>query len=245
MALTRAPGDDAGAPTVQTLDRGLRVLHLLAAAHGGLTVSELADRLGVHRAVVYRILGTLAGHRFVRRGADGRHRLATGIAELARGVELDWRSVAVPVLERLAEQLAATATLSVASEDAAVALVVVEPRNAVIHAAYRPGFRHPLSRGASGKAILAGRPPEPGEPAEVAQARRRGHAVTRGELQPGAVGIAAPVVVDGWADASVGAISFADFDRRAAGRVRRAAAEVAAAFPRMVADVAALEAAPR
>jgi DNA-binding IclR family transcriptional regulator len=218
-------------PGVQTLDRGLRLLHLLAAEPRGLTVGELAERLGVHRAVVYRLVATLADHRLVVRGADGRHRLWTGLVELARSVSPDWRAVAMPELEALAEDLAATATLSVAAEESAVALVVVEPRNAALHVAYRPGLRHPLTRGASGKAILAGRPPETDEPADVAKARRRGYVVTRGELQPGAVGIAAPVVVDGWAEASVGAVSFTDFDRAAAERVLAAAARIAAAFP--------------
>jgi DNA-binding IclR family transcriptional regulator len=218
-------------PGVQTLDRGLRLLHLLAAEPGGLTVGELSERLGVHRAIVYRLVGTLGQHRLVVRGADGRHRLWTGLVELARAVAPDWRSVALPELEALAEDLGATATLSVAAEDFAVALVVVEPRNTAIHVAYRPGLRHPLTRGASGKAILAGRPAEPDEPADVRQARRRGYAVTRGELQAGAVGIAAPVVVDGRAEASVGAVSFTDFDGASVGRVLEAAARLAAAFP--------------
>ena len=218
-------------PSVQTLDRGLRVLRLLAAAPGGLTVSELADRLTVHRAIVYRLLGTLSDHRLVVRGPDGRHRLWTGLVELARGVTPNWRTLALPELQALAEDLAATATLTVAAEDSAVALLVVEPPNAAMHVAYRPGLRHPLVRGASGKAILAGRPAVPNEPADVAVARRRGFAVTRGEIQPGAVGIAAPVVVDGWADASVGAVSFTDFGAAARSRVVRAAARIAAAVP--------------
>lgn len=218
-----------GAP-VQTLDRGLRVLQLLAAEPAGLTVGELAGRLGVHRAIVYRLVDTLAHHHLVRRGEDGRHRLWTGVTELARGVEPDWRGVATPVLERLAEKLGATATLTVASDGDGVALVVVEPRNTAIHAAYQPGFRHRLDRGASGKAILAGRPRRPSEPRAVAGARRRGYAVTRGELQPGAVGIAAPVVVGGWADASVGAVAFTDFDGGAARLVCEAAGRIAAAL---------------
>lgn len=219
-------------PSVQTLDRGLRLLQLLAAAPAGLTAGELAGRLDVHRAIVYRLLGTLAQHRLVVRGTDGRHRLWTGLVELARGVVPNWRTVAVPELQALARDLAATATLTVAAEDSAVALLVVEPPNTPIHAAYQPGLRHPLTRGASGKAILAGRPAAPREARAITDARRRGYAVTRGELQPGAVGIAAPVIVDGWADASVGAVSFTDFTAAACTRVVEAAARVAGAFPR-------------
>ena len=222
---------ETNGPGVQTLDRGLRVLHLLAAVPGGLTASELAARLDVHRAIVYRLLGTLGQHRLVVRGTDGRHRLWTGLVELARGVEPNWRTVALPELETLAADLGATAPLSVASEDAAVALLVVEPPRTAIHVAYRPGLRHPLGRGASGKAILSGRPPARRESRDVAEARRRGYAITRGELQAGAVGIAAPIVVDGWAEASVGAVSFTDFSPPARRRVLEAARRIASAFP--------------
>lgn len=218
-------------PSVQTLDRGLKLLHLLAAEPDGLTVSEIAASLDVHRAIVYRLLATLAQHRLVIRGDDGRHRLWTGLVELARAVIPQWRAVAVPELTALAEELGATATLSVASEDAAVSLLVMEPRTSTMHVAYRPGTRHPLVRGASGKAILAGRPPQRGESAEIAEARRRGYAVSRGEIEPGALGVAAPIVVDDWADASVGIVSLTELDEKAAARVVEAARRIAAAFP--------------
>ncbi|MFD0822178.1 helix-turn-helix domain-containing protein, partial [Micromonospora zhanjiangensis] len=48
--------------TAQTLDRGLRLLHLVADAPGGLTVTEAAARLGVGRTVVYRLVGALVEH---------------------------------------------------------------------------------------------------------------------------------------------------------------------------------------
>jgi DNA-binding IclR family transcriptional regulator len=47
------------AETSQTLDRGLRVLKLLAETDHGLTVTELSKQLGVNRTVVYRLLATL------------------------------------------------------------------------------------------------------------------------------------------------------------------------------------------
>ena len=184
----------------------------------------------MHRAIVYRLVGTLERHGLVRRTADGRHRLSTGVLELARGVAADLQHTALPVLTQLAEDLGATAALTVADGDEAVALLVVEPTRAPMHVAYRPGRRHPLGVGASGKAILAGRPPADGEAAEIALARTRGYAESAGEIQPGAVGVAAPVTVDGWADASVGVVALAPFDERAARRVAQAARAVAAAL---------------
>jgi DNA-binding IclR family transcriptional regulator len=211
---------------LQTLDRGLRVLALLARARGGLSVRELAAELGVHRAIVYRLLATLERHGLVRRAEDGRHRLWTGVVELAGGVAADLQAAALPALTRLADELGATAALTVADGDEAVALLVVEPTRATMHVAYRPGRRHPLRVGASGKAILAGRPFVRGEPADVTRARRRGYATSSGEIQPGAVGIAAPVS----RDASLGAVALAGFADDAAARVVEAARAVAGAL---------------
>lgn len=218
------------AGVVQTLDRGLEALALLAAEPEGLRVAELAERLDVDRAVVYRLTSTLGARRLLLRGEDGRLRLGLGLVELARGVAPHLRAIALPELRRLAVELEATATLTVADGDEAVALAVVEPPGSDIHIAYRPGLRHALTRGASGKAILAGRPAAPGEPGEIAAARRRGFTASEGELEPGAVGIAAPVRVDGWADASVGAVALTPFARSAGNAVTAAAARIARAL---------------
>ena len=42
----------------QTLDRGIRALEMVAAAPGGMTVQEVADRLEVHRTIAHRLLAT-------------------------------------------------------------------------------------------------------------------------------------------------------------------------------------------
>jgi DNA-binding IclR family transcriptional regulator len=202
-----------GIRSSQTLDRGLRVLEALAQEPAGLTVTELAQRVGTHRTNVYRLLATLAQHRLVRRGSDGRYLLGTGLVDLVRAVAPDLRTAALPVLAELAEKVRATAFLTLADGEEAVALAVVEPRRTHMHVAYRVGFRHPISRGASGLAILAGRPPQPGERPEVAAARRLGYSVTQGELQPGASGIAAPICIGGRpAEASVGVVTMGELD---------------------------------
>ena len=66
--------------TSQTLDRGLRVLRVLAESPEGLTVTELSNRLQVNRTVVYRLISTLEQHGLVRR--DARSRLFVGLGVL-------------------------------------------------------------------------------------------------------------------------------------------------------------------
>lgn len=206
------------AETSQTLDRGLRVLDVLATAPGGLTVTELAGRLGVNRTVVYRLVSTLEQHALTRKDSRGRLHVGLGVLRLASAVQPVVRDLAVPVLRGLAEAVGCTAHLTVADGDEALALAVVEPSWTDFHVSYRVGARHPLSRGAAGKAILAGRDPDGPE-----------FVVTAGELQTGAQGIAAPVRGVEGLEASVGIVTLDDLDSATvAPQVAAAAAEVAA-----------------
>lgn len=202
----------------QTLDRGLRVLEALAEGEfAGLTITELAGRLGVGRPVVYRLVSTLEDHRLVARSTDGRVRLALGLSRLASAVTPIVRSEARPVLRQLADAVGATAHLTIAEGDEALALVVVEPTWTDFHVAYRSGARHRLDQGAAGRAILAGR------------AGRSGVVRTDGELQAGAHGLAVPLSVATDAapvavEASVGVVSLEPLDLDSVGpRLERAA----------------------
>ena len=175
-----------------TLERGLRVLRVLSEHPEGMTVSELADVLGTHRAGIYRLLAPHLAERLVRRRED-RYFLGAGLVELASRVQPRLREVAGPLLQALADDLEATAALTVRDgEDAAVVLDVRSPRHADMHITYRPGLRHPVAIAASGIAILAGGAPRPSERREVTQARERGWSRSTGELLPGATGVAAP-----------------------------------------------------
>jgi DNA-binding IclR family transcriptional regulator len=205
--------------TAQTLDRGLRLLQFVADTPGGLTVTEAAGRLGVGRAVVYRLAATLVAHGLVRRDQAGRLRLGAGVLHLARRAQPLVADAALPALRELAEQVGATAHLTVAEGTEAVALAVVEPSWTRFHVAYRTGSRHPLERGAAGRAILAGRT---GSVDTV---------TTSGELEPGAYGVAAPVLGVEGLDASVGVIALAPLDAGTVGpAVRQAAATIATAL---------------
>jgi len=209
------------AETSQTLDRGLRVLTVLAGAPGGLTVTELAGRLEVNRTVVYRLVSTLEQHALVRKDGRGRLHVGLGVLHLASAVQPALRDVAVPVLRRLAEEVGCTAHLTVADGDEALALAVVEPSWTDFHVSYRVGARHSLEAGAAGKAILAGRDGQAVDP------EGPGYVVTSGELQPGARGIAAPVRGMEGFEASVGVVTLGDLDPEAVGtRILAAAADL-------------------
>jgi hypothetical protein len=210
------------AETSQTLDRGLRVLSVLAGSPSGLSVTELSAAVGVNRTVVYRLVATLEQHGLARRDPSGRLHVGLGVLALARGLQPVLRELANPVLRALAEELGATAHLTVADGGEALAIAVVEPTWTDFHVAYRVGARHGLDKGAAGRAILLGR--------DIASGGTPTHRYvqTVGELQTGARGLSAPVLgVDGL-EASVGIVTLGDLDLPLAGpKVTKAAVDVA------------------
>ncbi|MEG3630063.1 IclR family transcriptional regulator [Streptomyces poriticola] len=213
------------AETSQTLDRGLRVLKLLADTDHGLTVTELSHRLGVNRTVVYRLLATLEQHALVRRDLGGRARVGLGVLGLGRQVHPLVREAAMPALRALAEDIGATAHLTLVDGAEALAVAVVEPTWTDYHVAYRAGFRHPLERGAAGKAILSARQQQ------VAVDDDPGYTLTHGELEAGACGAAAPLLGVSGVEGSVGVVMLADVvPERVGARVVDAAREVAEAL---------------
>ena len=213
----------------KTLDKGLRLLRVLADHPDGLNVSQVSRIVDVHRTVTYRLLRTLMEHELVMCSDDGAYKLGVGLVTLSRSAQPALRAAAGQHLVTLAEQCDATAFLVVRKNEEAVVLEAIEPRNTTMHVAYRVGTSSPLGRGASGIAILSALPPKKGEREAISVARAQGYAITTGELSPGAWGLAAPIRVKGFVpEASIGIVTFKPLDEsRAARMVLEAAAAVA------------------
>lgn len=190
------PGNPAagpGAPGSQTLARGLNALQLVASSPTGLTVAQVADDIGVHRTIAYRLLSTLAQFRFVAKGEDGRYRSASALAVLGASFDNNVRQLCVPTLRGLADELGTTVSLLVAEGEQQVAIAVMVPTNVYYQLSFHEGSRYPLDRGAAGLALLASMPPRPGERELVQQTRRQGWVITHGEIEPNTYGLAVPV----------------------------------------------------
>ncbi|GAA3722109.1 DNA-binding IclR family transcriptional regulator [Spinactinospora alkalitolerans] len=191
------PGDDTrprDSGLSKTLDNGLQILELLVRHPQGLSLTEIADGIGVHRTVAHRLVRTLEAHRLCHRDSFKRISLGNGLVRLAEPVEQDLRALARPVLEGLTDATRATAHLVVREDEAQVRMMmIVEPRHARMHVSFHAGQVDPIDRGSAGLAILAAQPPVPNERAEVARARERGFAVSYGEIASSITGISAPV----------------------------------------------------
>jgi DNA-binding IclR family transcriptional regulator len=216
----------------QTLARGLEVLLAIVDANEGLSVQQVCDHLGVHRSIAYRLLQTLSDFGLVARSRGGVYLPGARLGSLADSYQPLLRDVAVPIMRLLADQLGSTVSMFVEEGTEAVAIIMVEPTNAVHHIAFKPGMRTPMDRGAAAYAICAGRPAVPGEPEKVREARERGFARSHGEIEPGAYGVAAGVPVDsGGPRVALNLMTYREEVAAAAGPdLRRAADEVGRAF---------------
>jgi DNA-binding IclR family transcriptional regulator len=217
------------APPSQTLSRGIRALEILADAPEPLTIAELADAMGVHRSVAYRILRTLEDHSLLVRDDGGRVQPGPGLAVLARGVSRSLQTAALPELTQLANALTMSAFVAVWDREDCVTLVSVDPRHTGAAVVQHPGSRHPVSAGAPGIAIQSALSEQewhrlaPGIPyrTEAAEARGRGYAASHDEVIPGVSSLAVPVRVPGGRPAALAVVYI---------RAEQDPAEVAAAL---------------
>ena len=203
MTPTAVPSGATQASPSQTLSRGIRALEIMAAAQAPLTIAELADAMGVHRSVAYRILRTLEDHSLLVRDDAGRVQPGPGLAVLARGVARNLQTAALPELTQLANALTMSAFVAVWDRDACVTLVTVDPQHTGAAVVQHPGSRHPISTGAPGIAIQSAyseadwQSAAPGIPyrPEAGTARRRGFAASHDEVIAGVSSLAVPVRV--------------------------------------------------
>lgn len=167
-------------------------LDLVSESSGGLTIQEVAERLGIHRTVAARLLVTLEQFRLIAR-EDGRFKAAAGLAVLGATFDSQLRETSVPVLRRLADKTSATASLLVAEGEEQVAVAVISPADLAYHLSFREGSRYPIDRGSGGLALQATMPACEGERKLVSQTRDQGWVMTHGEAEPDVYGLAAPV----------------------------------------------------
>jgi DNA-binding IclR family transcriptional regulator len=143
----------------QSLDRALTLLDGLA--DGPKTLDELADRLGVHKSTVLRLLRTLREHRFVQRDGVRYYRLGTALFELSfRALEeRDVRRAVEPALRELNDRTGHTVHLA-SYEDGEVIYIDKFESHHNVRMYSRIGRRAPLHCTAVAKVLVAAMPPQ-------------------------------------------------------------------------------------
>jgi DNA-binding IclR family transcriptional regulator len=200
----------------QSVDRAIRLLFALGDEPDGVSVSEVARRLELHKSTVSRLLATLQHHELVTQDdASELFRLGPGFARLAATQEQDVALVPVlrPILEALARETGETVNLAVLRGRDVFHLDQVEAGRYIASTNWAGGLS-PVHATATGRVLMAFAPASVVDAilahdlprltdrtltsaAELRKSldvvRRSGHAVIVGELEDGLTALAAPV----------------------------------------------------
>ena len=154
-----ATTDQRSELTLSTLDKGLTILEALAAtdAPQGLTLTELARQLGMHRTTLFRFLATLRARGYVDRDpVTDRYRLGLQVVTLAGQLlnRLDIRVLARDALQALCDRTQELVHLAVLDHGEVVTIERIEGKQP-LGLQTGIGARRPAYCTASGKAILA------------------------------------------------------------------------------------------
>ena len=148
------------AAQVQSVDRAISVLELLAQGEAGIT--EIAGELGVHKSTVSRLVSVLESRGLVEQlGERGKYAIGFGVVRLAGAAtgRMDLTKLGQPVCQALADSFGETVNIAV--HDAGVAINITQARgSAAVSAVNWIGQRTPLHATSSGKILLAYLPPD-------------------------------------------------------------------------------------
>ncbi|MDX8149579.1 IclR family transcriptional regulator [Lentzea sp. BCCO 10_0061] len=143
------------AAQVQSVDRAISVLELLAQGEAGIT--EIAGELGVHKSTVSRLVSVLESRGLVEQlGERGKYAIGFGVVRLAGAAtgRMDLTKLGQPVCQTLADSFGETVNIAV--HDAGVAINITQARgSAAVSAVNWIGQRTPLHATSSGKILLA------------------------------------------------------------------------------------------
>jgi DNA-binding IclR family transcriptional regulator len=202
--------------SVRAVERALDVLMCFSRQTPELNMTQIAERIGIHKSTVHRLLATLERSRFVQRDlSTGMYRLGIRMLQMAYLTleQNDLRQLAMPFMRQLNEQYQENIHLAVLDDTDMVFVHILEsPQRIKLAAAV--GQRLPAFATASGKAVLAFLPEEqvrrildrgmpsftPFTPAsseaffaDLAQARAAGFAVSVREYEDEINAVAAPI----------------------------------------------------
>lgn len=140
---------------IQVIARAASILRALEKETAGLSLGELAKRVGLPRSTVQRIVSALHAEKLlVPASATRGVRLGPSVLALARSMRPDFVAFARPYIERLSSELRETVDLAVLQDDCVLFIhQTVGPQR--LRAVSAAGESFPLHCTANGKAILA------------------------------------------------------------------------------------------
>lgn len=147
---------------VQSVERALSILEVLSDYSEGLGVTEISEKVDLHKSTVYRLLSTLIYTGYVVQDMESnKYKITLKLFELgSKKIEdMDLLTASKPYTKKLMESLNEVVHLVIKDENDIVYIDKVEADNP-IRMASTIGKRSPLYCTATGRAILAYLPKE-------------------------------------------------------------------------------------
>lgn len=139
---------------VQVIARAANILRALEGSNG-MSLGQLAARVGLPKSTVQRIIAALDAENFVVSASPaGRLRLGPGLVRIAHSIRFPIAETARPYLRELSEKTGETVDLAVLDGDKAVFVDQI-PGSHRLRAVSAIGVSFPLHCTANGKAMLA------------------------------------------------------------------------------------------
>ncbi|MCM3708456.1 MULTISPECIES: IclR family transcriptional regulator [Cytobacillus] len=147
-------------PTVQSIDRALRLLECFTLENPQRSVTELSQLTSLSKSTVFRLLATLEQNGYIQQDlVSQKYSLGFKLFHLGAVVmgNMDLRSSALPFMRKLSEETSETVDLNVIDQGERVCIEKIESRE-IVRNFVRVGQRNCLWLGASGKVLLANLP---------------------------------------------------------------------------------------
>ncbi len=146
--------NDIGGSGVQSVDRALRILKLLADADGSMRLADLETATGLPLPTVHRLVGALVHNGYVGRDSARRYVLGPGLIRLGEIAARSIGSYAIPHLTTLVADIGETANMALLEGDEVVYVAQV-PSSHSMRMFTEVGRRVPVHCTGVGKALLA------------------------------------------------------------------------------------------
>ncbi|BCJ87600.1 IclR family transcriptional regulator [Effusibacillus dendaii] len=144
-------------PIIQAVERALRILDLFDQRDTELKITEISDRMGLHKSTVHSLLKTLQAHGYIDQNQEnGKYRLGLKLIERGNFVihSLDIRTVTKKYLLDLSEKTGLTVHLVILDGKEGVYIDKVEGISGIVMYS-RIGRRVPVHSSAVGKVLVA------------------------------------------------------------------------------------------
>jgi DNA-binding IclR family transcriptional regulator len=149
------PAESASKQSIQVITRAANVLRALEGEPEGLSLGQIAQRVGLARSTVQRIVDALRAEQLlIAASPTAGVRLGPALIRLAGSASVEFDHVTRPIIAELSQRLGETVDLSVLKGQSAVFTDQVQGRHR-LRAVSAVGESFPLHCTANGKAILS------------------------------------------------------------------------------------------